>query len=372
MEGIFVSDEFDGGRIDSLQVINDTIVGLVVPEDTLVTNPSPWYAFKIWSNETKSVLFRLTYPDSLVNRYEPFISQNGRDWSKANFYPSLEKQNRTIMGAEFELYDHITLMLETGPDTTWIAARPMATRQNVDDWMARLQQSGTEVTERVAGNSLEGRPIPVLTIGDTSLSKAIVLLSRQHPPELTGYQGLLPFVETITKDDPLATAFREEVVTYVFPLVNPDGVANGNWRHSSGGTDLNRDWANRNQQEVQVVHNFVEKMASQKKIYFMADFHSTWKDIFYPMHPSEKGNMPGLVPAIINQTYERLELGKPLVQPTCPDDTTTITSARYFFRKYGAESLTYEFGDSTDSLTINSKATTSATVMMEFMLDRLK
>ena len=39
----------------------------------------------------------------------------------------------------------------------------------------------------------------------------------------------------------------------VYPLMNPDGVDEGHWRHNTGGIDLNRDWAHYNQPETRQV-----------------------------------------------------------------------------------------------------------------------
>ena len=35
----------------------------------------------------------------------------------------------------------------------------------------------------------------------------------------------------------------EKFRVLAFPLMNPDGVDLGHWRHNAGGIDLNRDWS---------------------------------------------------------------------------------------------------------------------------------
>lgn len=99
----------------------------------------------------------------------------------------------------------------------------------------------------------------MLKIGKANDKKMILILSRQHPPEVTGYLAMQSFVETICGEGDTATKFREVYNTYVIPNLNPDGVDNGHWRHNSGGVDLNRDWEDFNQPELQAVKRFIEK-----------------------------------------------------------------------------------------------------------------
>ena len=70
----------------------------------------------------------------------------------------------------------------------------------------------------------------------------MAIVGRQHPPEVTGSMALMEFVETIVGASDLAKEFRQSFRTIVIPLMNPDGVAAGNWRHNLNGVDLNRDW----------------------------------------------------------------------------------------------------------------------------------
>ena len=44
-----------------------------------------------------------------------------------------------------------------------------------------------------------------------------------------------------------------------FPIMNPDGVDLGHWRHNAGGIDLNRDWSKYHQPEIKNVIRFIEK-----------------------------------------------------------------------------------------------------------------
>ena len=81
----------------------------------------------------------------------------------------------------------------------------------------------------------------------------------------------------------MAKRFREQFVTFAVPLMNPDGVDNGHWRHNQGGIDLNRDWQNFNQPETSNIKHFLEQKTGEGYDFvFGGDFHSTWDDILLP------------------------------------------------------------------------------------------
>ena len=78
--------------------------------------------------------------------------------------------------------------------------------------------------------------------GEAKGKEMLVILSRQHPPELTGYFAMQSFIDELLNDTKLSNDFRKKYRILVYPMVNPDGVDLGHWRHNTGGIDLNRDW----------------------------------------------------------------------------------------------------------------------------------
>ena len=217
--------------------------------------------------------------------------------------------------------------------------------------------------------SRQGRTIPALKVGNGDDKKMIVLLSRQHPPEVTGYLAMKAFVETLCAETKLAEAYREEYTTYVLPILNPDGVDNGHWRHNIGGVDLNRDWADFNQPEIAAVRDFLNKkvLDSGGKIYIGIDFHSTWEDIYYTQDTSLVGNMPGIIPQIISLSAAEFSDYEPNVRSGL-DTAAAVTSTAYLFQQFGAESFTYEIGDNTPRDFVRKKGEMTALKMMELLV----
>ena len=110
----------------------------------------------------------------------------------------------------------------------------------------------------------------------------LLLLGRQHPPEVTGAIAMMSFVERLMKADELASQFREQVAIVMYPLVNPDGVDKGYWRHNFQGKDLNREWdilvsPRIESSTLMSASGWNPKIITIKAI----DFHSTYYDVFY-------------------------------------------------------------------------------------------
>jgi cytosolic carboxypeptidase protein 6 len=228
------------------------------------------------------------------------------------------------------------------------------------------------VSMQEIGSSFEGRPINLLQIGNPESKKLMMVLSRQHPPEITGWLAMKWFVETLCEENSVAEKFRDEYCVFVVPMVNPDGVDNGHWRHNSGGIDLNRDWEDFNQPETKAIKHFMEQqVAKGGKFYFGIDFHSTFEDIYYTIDPKMKGNMPGLVPDLINSVAEEIQGYEPNIRPNDLNEPK-ISSTSFFFYNFGAEAVTYEIGDGTSRELIRKKGELTAQKLMEIMNEKIE
>ncbi|XP_056427866.1 cytosolic carboxypeptidase 4 [Hyla sarda] len=103
-------------------------------------------------------------------------------------------------------------------------------------------------------HTLGGNPCPVVTI--TAMPKSssqshmeeicsrqyMVLTARVHPGESNASWVMKGTLEFLTSNDPIAQILREMFIFKIVPMLNPDGVINGNHRCSLNGEDLNRQW----------------------------------------------------------------------------------------------------------------------------------
>lgn len=364
--GIYCSNEFDGARLNGVALTGENeITVLITPENTPI-NSSPWYAFKIWSETKKDIQLKITYNDGVNHRYYPKLSSDGKSWSNIDSTCYLTD---TASIGKGEQPKFCTMSLSISTDTLWVAAQELITSKDINDWAANLAENSFLSMSEI-GKSFEGRSINTLQIGNPDSKKHIMVLTRQHPPEVTGWLAMKAFVETLCAKNELAEKFRNEYNVFVVPCVNPDGVDNGHWRHGVGGIDLNRDWEDFNQPETKTVKAFMQrKVADGGKFYFAIDFHSTYQDIYYTIAQELKGNMPGLVPKVIKAMGENIPGYEPNIRPNAVD-AARINSTVSIFHEFGAEAVTYEVGDGTPRDKIKMKGEFTAKNLMEIMLSQ--
>ncbi|XP_026177500.1 cytosolic carboxypeptidase 1 isoform X3 [Mastacembelus armatus] len=74
----------------------------------------------------------------------------------------------------------------------------------------------------------------------------IFLSARVHPGETNASWVMKGTLEFLMGTSPLAASLREAYIFKIVPMLNPDGVVNGNHRCSLSGEDLNRQWQSPN------------------------------------------------------------------------------------------------------------------------------
>jgi len=79
-----------------------------------------------------------------------------------------------------------------------------------------------------------------ITSNESRKKKGVVLTARVHPGETVGSWMMHGAIDFLVSDNPTAKELRDNYVFKVIPMLNPDGVIQGNYRTSLMGCDLNR------------------------------------------------------------------------------------------------------------------------------------
>ncbi len=369
-DGVFFSNDFDGARMNRIQRTAANRYTILIEPENAPINMSPWYAFQVWSHESADLEVELTYPGFARHRYVPKMSRDGKNWMPV-------ERDRIVRG---EIVGNnpvsarpksITLRLSTSPEPLWISAQELQTSKHVFAWMDRIARASDSEIE-VIGRSVEGRPIRVLKMGNRASKRMVLVLSRQHPPEVTGYLAMRAFVEAIAGESELAGRFRAAYAIDVAPLMNPDGVDNGHWRHNTGGIDLNRDWIHFRQPEGRALSEFMKAREEETGGVFLfgIDFHSTWDDIFYIRDRSLNASH---WPNLVWDWLDGIQAAIPDYEPRYKAATNvfpTRSSTRYFYIAHQMEAVTYEVGDNTPREFVETKGRVAAVELMKLMLAR--
>ncbi len=353
-----VTNDFPGSRLNDFVRVNDTLYRAVITPENGPVNKSPWYAFAIWSDTPRDISVQLTYAEGYTHRYYPDLSSDMIHWSPID---SSRFENDTI--------NQVTYMhLPVSPDTLYIGAQeilPSSVVYEFADSLSRLPG----VTDTVIGFSTLGKPVPAIHAGKPDSGKTIVILGRQHPPETTGFLALQSFVRNLLNQDSLSTRFLENYHCIIIPMLNPDGVDLGHWRHSAGGIDLNRDWYSFNQPETSAVRDYITSIQTSTgtDILFAIDFHSTQEDLFYVFEKDRPTALTGFTHEWLDRMENRLgDYTADRIQTS----GTSPVSTRWFFDSFNTEAVTYEVGDSSPRDRINQIGEAAAQSLMTGLLEK--
>ena len=358
---VWLSNEFEGARAnDFYQVDANTFEVLIEPENAPINN-STWYGFSIWSDTLQAINLRLKYTNGR-HRYQP----------KVYIQKGLMNYSHMVTNAVYDTADgSATFAMYVDTNPTRVSAQ-LLEGTLFSDLETQLQHlASPSISISSAGSSHQNRPVYQVTVDETKddIEKGVLLLlSRQHPPEVSGYRAYWAFFNALLADNELANTFRKHFVIEAFPMINPDGVANGHWRHNMQGIDLNRDWEFFNQPETRAVRDALLPITQMddRRVYYGIDFHSTNENIFYPILADIK-----TTPDNLTQRWA------PIVTTALPGlnfsseefDTDSPISKNWIFNTFGSDALTFEVDDELGEKAIEQLGTTAAQSLMQLLLD---
>ena len=195
----------------------------------------------------------------------------------------------------------------------------------------------------------------------------ILILGRQHPPEVTGAFAMKGFINQLLTVNSLTDSFLDRYNILFVPLMNPDGVMNGFWRYNANKKDLNRDWGNFTQPETDAVYKKLTKLSNKKLILFI-DFHSTFKNIFYISDVLEDSSMKYFLRDWLGDSRDSLSEINYSYEIINSLNKDNGVSKNYIYNKYKIPSVTYEVSDNENRNIIQQSSSVLATNLMKLLL----
>ena len=354
-----VDTGFVAGALASCSIDEGNRITVAIePEDEPPINCSPWYAFRVASEPAQDVQLDLTY-GTCGHRYWPKFSHDGVTWE---YFHSSDVEISSFAGL-----DRARVRFRTDGKPLFIAGQEIVAPVTYASWLSRLE-AHPDVSRFELGRSAQGRAIEGIIVGDPQAREVVVVIGRQHPPEVTGALALFPFVETILSDSSEAVEFRKRFKMVIVPMLNPDGVALGHWRHNTSGVDLNRDWGPFTQPETRLMRDLFEEIGAEtnRKLRLFLDFHSTRYDTIYTLTEEQATDPPGLMDAFIADYQARLP--GYWVQEEPGHNADSAVAKAWVYERFGVPTATYEIGDETDRELIGKLGNAAAEAMMHVLL----
>ena len=274
-----------------------------------------WFYFSVSNTNAKTrVKFNVgcfSKTKSLYNRGTKILclsSKGGKLWKRTGedicYYPT-RTQELNKKGKSFTLT--FTHMFEESNDTCYFASSYPYAYSDLQNYLSALQNH--PVKNKTFRRTLLCRTLgrnrcdlititaPTSSLSELSTRPGIVITARVHPGETNSSWICHEVLNFLTGDSLEAKRLRSLFVFKVIPMLNPDGVINGNYRYVScirlgpafaiylnyngyrtslAGVDLNRRWSNPSPMYQPTIHQakkMIIRLKRCRQILMICDIH---------------------------------------------------------------------------------------------------
>jgi tetratricopeptide (TPR) repeat protein len=156
-------------------------------------------------------------------------------------------------------------------------------KANLDAFLAQ-NATTPYLSRRILTTSRKNRPVDLLQIGKPGPNvTAVLLTARHHACEALASYVLEGFLQEALSESPCATEFRRKYVLYTVPIVDVDGVEEGDQGKGRRPRDHNRDYGQ--QTHLYPETEAIQKLADGANITLALDCHD----------PALRGDIHGVV-----------------------------------------------------------------------------
>ena len=251
MSLINITKNFDSGNIEVIAADDPQNIQLNIEKDTKA-DFFQWFYFRMQEVQGLDLKINIlnaseaSYPEGWEN-YQAVISYDRITWFRV---PTS--------------YDGKQLTIEFAPEfnSVFVAYFAPYTYDQHLNLISSVQMMPHAFVESI-GKTVEGRDIDMVVIGDDTdeTKKKVWMISRQHPGESMAEWFVEGFLQRMAdSSDALVRSLLDQATFYIIPNLNPDGAIAGNLRANAAGENLNRAWANPNQETQAEVYHILQNM----------------------------------------------------------------------------------------------------------------
>jgi hypothetical protein len=290
---------FESGNLAMASKLSDWEYDLILQSDINSKGHTQWFFFSV-ENTRKSLkvkfnILNFAKSDSLYNDGMKVLMYSkcaqdcsGRGWFRGG--EDISYYNNGIVkecSSSLKTYSSLsfTYIFEYSQDRVYFAYSLPYTYSSLQSLLDSYENDKVRSQffhRKTLCKSLGGNSCDYLTISnkgtldDIKNKRVVIISSRVHPGETVGSWMMLGVLDFLTSLDPEAQDLRSKYIFKVIPMLNPDGVINGNYRCSLVGADLNRRWKNPQVDLHPIIHNLkklIKNTAENYEIDLICDLH---------------------------------------------------------------------------------------------------
>jgi murein tripeptide amidase MpaA len=245
-----ISANFDSGNIEVISAKTPADIQLAIKKDRQ-SEFYQWFHFKLHNTE---------HTEHVMHLNNAGKSAYVEGWENYQAVASYDRQHWFRVPTEFD-GTNLTITFTPEYDATYFAYfAPYSYERHQD--LIHSAQLDIDCQLQVLGQTLDGRDMSLLKIGEEGEGKKVIwLTARQHPGETMAEWFMEGFIDRLLdEDDGVARSLLNSAVFYLVPNMNPDGSARGHLRTNANGVNLNREWQNPSMENSPEVYLVREKM----------------------------------------------------------------------------------------------------------------
>jgi|EP01047_Picozoa_sp_COSAG01_P020674 hypothetical protein len=296
---------FECGNLRRAIQVYEYEYDLILRPDINTRGHTQWYYFRCRNmmpgRAYKFNIINLTKPDSLYNYgMRPLVysdteaNADGIGWQRRGedicYYQNHIKRRQ---GSYYTLT--FTLHTKYADDTVHIAYCYPYSFTDLQVYLHELESDPkrrNRFRRRTLCQTLAGNNCDLLTITSFACDpealkarKGVVISGRVHPGESNASWMMKGFIDYLTGPSLDAKILRDNFVFKIVPMLNPDGVINGNYRCSLAGCDLNRQWLDPSKKINPTIFStkmMMKRFMEDREVVMFCDLHghSRKKNIF--------------------------------------------------------------------------------------------
>lgn len=245
-----ITAQFDSGNINVIEAATPENIILEINKDNQ-SDFFQWFHFKLNNN------VRAEHVLTIRNAGKSAFVDG---WKGYQTVASYDREHWFRVPTEFD-GENLTITFTPDHDSVYFAYFVPYSYERHQDLLHQAQLD-IDCQLQILGQTVDGRDMSVLKVGEEGANKKIIwLTARQHPGESMAEWFMEGFIDRLLdEDDGVARSLLNKAVFYLVPNMNPDGSVRGNLRTNAVGANLNREWATPTMQNSPEVYLVRDKM----------------------------------------------------------------------------------------------------------------